>query len=110
MLLGSSSSSSSSSSGEVQRQKASFCHCRSLEQVDGEKFYLYDEKRPRRNFLIDISRRLLNELKRGWICRAHYIPEKPSVTLLTQGKSSPRRKSEENAKKHMLFRINKRYI
>ena len=82
-----------------------FFHRRSLEQVDGEAINLY-EKRPGGNFLIDISRRLLNELKRGWLCQAHYIPGQvtaPSVTLSTQGKSSPRRKIKENNKKNMCY-------
>ena len=97
--------------GELQRQESLFlCHRRSLEQVDGED--IYAKSGHIGNFLIDISRRWFNELKRGWLFWAHYIPGHVKGAICYSAnprKSSPRRKSKKRAIKHMLFRTNKRH-
>ena len=71
--------------GEVQRQKGLFFV--TAGRWDGwmeRNFFIREAAK--RQFLIDISMWLLNELKRGWTCRAHYIPEQHR--LLCQRKES----------------------
>ena len=96
--------------GELQRQETLlFCHRRSLEQVDGEATYTKSGQIG--NLLIDISR-WLNELKRGWFFRAHYIPGHVTVHLLIRQRKESLPLAEgvkKSAKKH-LFRSNKRHI
>ena len=57
-------------------------------ETGGWRGFFFIREAAKRQFLVDISMWLLNELKSGWICRAHYIPEQSSVTPSTQGKCS----------------------